>query len=99
MALLQEAGESHCSTVLLLLGITRHQSIFIQVDHLVIEVIAAAPVIVAPAIRVAVIYIVWVQLISSHLVHQLAAPLLRHQLLVLVRREPVPVRQLEIENI
>ena len=55
MALLQEAGESHCSTVLLLLGITRHQSIFIQVDHLVIEVIAAAPVIVAPAIRVAVI--------------------------------------------
>ena len=53
MALLQEAGESHCSTVLLLLGITRHQSIFIQVDHLVIEVIAAAPVIVAPAIRVA----------------------------------------------
>ena len=52
MALLQEAGESHCSTVLLL-GITRHQSIFIQVDHLVIEVIAAAPVIVAPAIRVA----------------------------------------------
>ena len=55
MALLQEAGESLCSTVLLLLGITRHHSIFIQVDHLVIEVIAAAPVIVAPAIRVAVI--------------------------------------------
>ena len=53
MALLQEAGESHCSTVLPLLGITRHQSIFIQVDHLVIEVIAAAPVIVAPAMRVA----------------------------------------------
>ena len=56
MALLQEAGESHCSTVLLLLlllGITRHQSIFIQVDHLVIEVIAAAAVIVAPAMRVA----------------------------------------------
>ena len=38
-------------------------------------------------------------LVVTHVLHQLRVPLLSHQLLVLVRREPVPVRQLEIKNI
>ena len=45
------------------------------------------------------IFLLRVVLVVAHVLHQLGVSLLRHQLFVLVRSEPVPVRKLKNEGI